>query len=100
MLVTASATRRAIPWHGFLLEALLGAVAGYLLARAGGGAMRGLLLFAGAYMLAFLLRSTGLDPSVLFAAGDVRAGAAVQGHFTSLCFLVSAGMAAGHILQD
>lgn len=100
VLVTAGATRQAIAWHSFLLEALLGALAGYLLARWNGGVLKGLILFAGAYLFAFLLRAWGLDPGVLFAAGDLRAGAAVQGHFTSLCFLVSAGMAVGHILEE
>jgi hypothetical protein len=99
VLVTAGATRRALPWHAFLLETLLGAAAGYALARTGGGVLKGILLFSGAYLLAFLLRASGLDPAVLFLTGDPRAAAAVQGHFTSLCFLVSAGAAMGHILQ-
>lgn len=100
VLVTAGVTRRAIHWHSFLLETLLGAVAGHLLVRMNGGPMKGLLLFAGSYFLAFLLRATGLDPSVLFVRGDVTAAAAVQGHFVSLCFLVSAGMAIGHVVQE
>jgi hypothetical protein len=99
VLVTAGATRRALFWHSFLLETLLGAAAGYALARTGGGLLKGILLFAGAYLLAFLVRATGLDPAVLFARGDVMAAAAVQGHFTSLCFLVSAGAAVGHLVQ-
>jgi hypothetical protein len=100
VLVTAGVTRRAFAWHSFLLETLLGAIAGHLLVRWHGGPMKGLLLFAGSYFLAFLLRATGLDPSVLFVSGDVTAAAAVQGHFVSLCFLVSAGMAIGHIVQE
>ena len=99
VLVTAGVTRRAITWHSFLLEALLGALAGYVLGRCHGGVMKGLLLFSGAYLLAFVLRAFGLDPAVLFYVGDVRAGAAVQGHFVSLCFLVSTGMALGHVIQ-
>jgi hypothetical protein len=98
--VTAGATRRALFWHSFLLESVLGAVAGYVLARTGGGLLKGILLFAGAYLLAFCLRASGLDPSAVFLAGDVRAAPAVQGHFTSLCFLVSAGAAMGHIVAD
>lgn len=98
--VTAGATRRALFWHSFLLETLLGAVAGYVLARTGGGLLKGILLFAGAYMFAFFLRASGLDPSAVFMAGDLRAAPAVQGHFTSLCFLVSAGAAMGHIVSD
>ena len=100
VLVTAGVTRRAITWHSFLLEALLGALAGYILGRCHGGAMKGLLLFSGAYLLAFVLRAFGLDPAVLFYVGDMRAGAAVQGHFVSLCFLVSTGMALGHVIQE
>ena len=98
--VTAGATRQALFWHSFLLESLLGAAAGYVLARTGGGLLKGILLFAGAYMLAFLFRASGLDPAAVFAAGDLRAAPAVQGHFTSLCFLVSAGAAMGHIVGD
>jgi hypothetical protein len=100
VLVTAGATRRALFWHSFLLETILGAVAGYVLARTGGGVLKGILLFAGAYMIAFCLRAGGLDPAVVFLAGDLRAAPAVQGHFTSLCFLVSAGAAMGHIVGD
>ena len=98
--VTAGATRQALFWHSFLLEALLGAVAGHVLARTGGGVLKGIILFAGAYMLAFFVRASGLDPAAVFAAGDLRAAPAVQGHFTSLCFLVSAGAAMGHIVAD
>lgn len=98
--VTAGATRQAIFWHSFLLESLLGAVAGYVLARTGGGLLKGILLFAGAYMMAFFVRASGLDPAVVFASGDLRAAPAVQGHFTSLCFLVSAGAAMGHIVSE
>ena len=98
--VTAGATRTALFWHSFLLESLLGAVAGYVLARTGGGLLKGILLFSGAYMLAFFLRASGFDPSAVFLAGDIRAAPAVQGHFTSLCFLVSAGAAMGHIVAD
>jgi hypothetical protein len=98
--VTSGATRRALFWHSFLLETLLGAVAGYILARTGGGLLKGILLFSGAYMLAFFLRASGLDPSAVFLAGDIRAAPAVQGHFTSLCFLVSAGAAMGHIVSE
>jgi len=100
VLVTAGATRRALFWHSFLLETLLGAAAGYVLGRTGGGALRGIVLFALAYLLAFGLRALGLDPAAVFLTGDVRAAAAVQGHFTSLCFLVSAGAAVGHIVED
>ncbi|MFI5403320.1 MAG: hypothetical protein ACHQ1G_10310 [Planctomycetota bacterium] len=98
--VTAGATRTALFWHSFLLESVLGAVAGYVLARAGGGLLKGILLFSGAYMLAFFVRASGLDPAVVFASGDLRAAPAVQGHFTSLCFLVSAGAAMGHIVAE
>jgi hypothetical protein len=98
--VTAGATRTALHWHSFVLESVLGAVAGYVLARTGGGLLKGIVLFAGAYMLAFFLRASGLDPSAVFASGDLRAAPAVQGHFTSLCFLVSAGAAMGHIVQE
>ncbi|HEX5138611.1 MAG TPA: hypothetical protein VFY93_16685 [Planctomycetota bacterium] len=98
--VTAGATRTALFWHSFLLEAVLGAVAGYVLARTGGGLLKGIVLFSGAYMLAFFLRASGLDPAAVFQAGDIRAAPAVQGHFTSLCFLVSAGAAMGHIVAD
>jgi hypothetical protein len=98
--VTAGATRAALFWHSFLLETILGAVAGHVLARTGGGLLKGILLFSGAYVLAFLLRASGLDPAVVFATGDLRAAPAVQGHFTSLCFLVSAGAAMGHIVAE
>jgi hypothetical protein len=100
VLVTVGVTRRAIFWHSFLLDALLGATAGYVLVRLNGGFMKGLLLFAGAYLLAFALRAAGLDPSVLFHYGDLRAVAAIQGNMASLSFTVAAGGLVGMILKD
>jgi len=100
VLVTAGVTRQAIFWHSFLLETMLGAGAGYALARCRGGVLAGILLFAGSYFVAFLARALGLDPTVLFHAGDFRAGAAVQGHVTTLCFLVSTGGVLGHVIAD
>jgi hypothetical protein len=100
VVITAGATRRGIFWHSFLLETVLCAIAGHVLVRLDGGLLKGVLLFAGAYFAAFLLRALGLDPSVLFAAGDLRAGAAVQGHFATLCFLVTTGGVLGHIVAD
>lgn len=98
--VTSGATRKALFWHSFLLESILGAVAGYILARTGGGLLKGIVLFSAAYLFAFLLRASGLDPAAVFQSGDLRAAPAVQGHFTSLCFLVSAGAAMGHIVSE
>jgi len=100
VLLTAGVTRRAVFWHSCLLEGLFGAVAGHLLARVHGGALRGLVLFAGAYALAFLCRALGLDPAVVFASGDLRAAAALQGNFTSLCFVSSVGLALGQVLDE
>lgn len=100
VLLTAGATRRAIAWHSFLLETLLVAVAGLFVARSGGGPLRGILLFGGAYLLAFVLRALGLDPSVLFLAGDLSAAPALQGHYASLAFLVGAGAAIGHVIES
>ena len=99
VLATAGATRRVIVWHSFLLEAILCALAGYLLARRGGGSLNGVLLFSGAYLLAWLLRATGLDPAVLFAAGDLRRAAAVSGNLMSLCIVVSCGVAVGRVIE-
>ncbi len=97
--LTAGVTRRALFWHSFLLESLLCAVAGYLLARGNGGGLRGVLLFSGAYLLAFGLRATGLDPSVLFAHGDLRHAAAIQGNFMSLCLVLGCGCAIGKAIE-
>jgi len=97
---TAGVTRRAIFWHSFLLEAILCALAGWLLARRNGGVLRGMLLFSGAYLLAFLLRALGLDPTAVFAVGDLRGATAVQGNFMSLALVVSCGAAAGHVMQE
>ncbi len=97
--LTAGVTRRALLWHSFLLESLLCAVAGHLLARANGGGLRGVLLFSGAYLLAFALRALGLDPMVLFSHGDLRHAAAVQGNFMSLCIVLSCGCAIGKAIE-
>lgn len=97
-LVTVQVTRRALFWHSFLLETLLGAVAGYLLVRRGPDPLTGILCFAGAYLLAWLLRALGVDPSVLFAHGDLRGAAMIQGNVLSLCLSVSCGAAMGHVM--
>jgi len=100
VVLTATVTRRALFWHSFLLEAALGAVAGRLMARVRGGPFEGVLLFGGAALLAWSLRALGLDPSVLFARGDLRAAAAIQGNVTSLCFAVAGGAALGHLVRS
>ncbi|MHC4956818.1 MAG: hypothetical protein ACYTGN_00485 [Planctomycetota bacterium] len=100
VIVTVGVTRRAIFWHSFLLDALLGAAAGYTLVRLNGGFMKGLLLFAGAYLLAFGVRALGLDPSVLFHYGDIRGAAAIQGNMASLSFTIAAGGLVGMIVQE
>ncbi len=100
VFTTAAATRTVILWHSFLLETVLCAAAGYALARTGGGALTGLVLFAASYLLAFGLRAFGLDPSVVFGLGDLRAAAAVQGNLVTLCFLLAAGGVIGHIIAD
>jgi len=79
-VATAAVTRRGFFWHSFLLEALLGALAGYL--------------------LAFQIRAAGFDPSVLFAPTDLRLGAASQGHLMSLGVLIACGGLIGHIMED
>lgn len=97
--LTVSVTRRWVAWHSILPEALLGAAAGRLLARLRGGPFEGVVLFGGAALLAWSLRALGLDPSVLFTSGDLRAVPAVQGNLTSLCFSVAGGAALGHLVR-
>ena len=97
-LATVQVTRRALFWHSFLLETVLGAIAGYVLVRRGPDPLTGILCFAGAYMLAWLVRALGVDPSVLFAHGDIRGAAMIQGNFLSLCLTVSCGAAMGHVM--
>ena len=99
-LVTATVTRRAIFWHSFLLEAVLGALAGYLLVRLRPDPLGGVMLFGAAYMLAWLVRAIGLDPSVLFAVGDLRGAAMIQGNMVSLSLSVACGAAMGHVMRD
>lgn len=98
--VSAAVTRSAIAWHSFLLEALLCTLAGYLLARRGGGILTGALLFSGAYLLAFQLRAHGLDPGVLFNVGDLRQATATQGHLMTMSILMACGGAFGSILES
>ncbi|MEM8883970.1 MAG: hypothetical protein AAGD14_07880 [Planctomycetota bacterium] len=99
-MVTAQVTRRAIFWHSFLLEALFGAIAGYVLVRRGADPLNGVVCFSVAYFAAWLLRALGLDPSVLFAAGDLRGALMIQGNFTSLCLTVACGAAVGQVMRD
>ena len=99
-LATVGVTRRAILWHSFLLETLLGALAGYLLVRLKPDPLGGVLLFSGAYLLAWLVRAMGLDPSVLFASGDLRGAAMIQGNLLSLCITISCGVAMGQVMRD
>jgi len=89
--LTAALARQTIVWHAFGLEAALGALAGYLLARRGGGMLAGALYFCLAYLVAFQLRSTGFDPGSLFAGKDMQLAWAGSGHLMSLGILVSCG---------
>lgn len=98
--LTAGITRRALFWHSFLLESCLGALAGYVLARRGGGPLQGLLLFSGSYLLAWLFRAVGLDPSVLFALGDLSGAAMIQGNLTSLVLTLVCGLLVGLIVEN
>jgi len=97
---TAAITRKAIVWHSFLLEAVLCAAAGYLLARFHGGFLKGILLFSGAYLGAWAVRAAGLDPAVLFSRADTRSAAAAQGNFVSLCIVLTCGGLMGHITSE
>jgi len=96
---TIQVTRRALFWHSFLLETVLGAVAGWILVRRGADPLNGIVCFSLAYLCAWLLRAFGLDPSVLFAHGDMRGAAMIQGNFMSLCFTVACGSAMGHVMR-
>ncbi|MHC4954244.1 MAG: hypothetical protein ACYTGZ_10160 [Planctomycetota bacterium] len=98
--VTATVTRRAIFWHSYLLESLLGALAGYLLVRLRPDPLGGVILFGAAYMLAWLIRAIGFDPSVLFAVGDIGGAAMIQGNMVSLSLCVACGAAMGHVMRD
>ena len=42
----------------------------------------------------------GLDPSVLFAVGDLRGAAMIQGNMVSLSLCVACGAAMGQIMRD
>ena len=99
-LATVSVTRRAIFWHSFLLEALLGALAGYLLMRLRPDPLGGIVLFSGAYLIAWFLRAIGLDPSVAFLIGDIRGAAMIQGNMVSLSICVACGAAMGQVMSD
>lgn len=98
--VTIEMTRRALFWHSFLLESLFGAIAGYVLIRRGADTLNGVALFGGAYLAAWLTRALGMDPSVLFAPGDMARAQMVQGNFASLCLMVSLGAGMGHVMRD
>ncbi len=98
--ITIEVTRRGIFWHSFLLETLFCALAGYVLVRRGADPLNGVALFGVAYLAAWLIRALGMDPSVLFAAGDIARAAMVQGNFASLCLTVSCGAGMGHVMRD
>ena len=98
--LTATLTRRELFWHSFLIEATLCAGCGYLLARWHGGVLKGVLLFGGAYLFAFLLRALGLDPSVILMGHDLDAIGAAHGNLTSLVFLILIGGAFGHVFDS
>jgi hypothetical protein len=98
--ITATVTRETTEWHSFVLEAVLGTVAGYLLARRGGGILAGAVYFCLAYLLAFQLRTSGFDPGVLFSEYDMRLAMAGQGHLLSLGILIVCGGAIGHAIES
>ncbi len=97
--VSAAFTRQSIEWHSFVLEGVFSTVAGYVLARIGGGILPGILLFTTAYWAAFFTRAGGFDPSVIFGAADLRAAAAGQGHLMTLSMLVAIGGLFGHQIE-
>ncbi|MHC4847868.1 MAG: hypothetical protein ACYTEG_05360 [Planctomycetota bacterium] len=99
-LATVQFTRQALFWHSYLLETLLGALAGFILVRRGADPLLGVLCFGGAYLLAWLIRAIGMDPSVLFHHGDIRGAAMIQGNVLSLCLSVSCGAALGHVMSN
>jgi hypothetical protein len=100
VMATCGVTRKELAWHSFVWEALLCVVAGYLLARWKGGVLKGIGLFSAAYLLATLLRAMGLDPSVVFEAGDMRRIGSVTGNLTSLAVLAGVGGVLGHVIGD
>ena len=100
VILTATVTRREFLWHSFLFETIFCAIAGYVLVRLHEGHLWGVLLFSGAYLLAFGLRLAGLDPSVIFQTPDLATAAAAQGNLTSLAFLILIGGTFGHIFES
>ncbi len=71
-----------------------------MLARRRGGVITGILLFSAAYLLATLLRALGLDPSVVFAAGDLARIGSVTGNLTALVILAAVGGVFGHLAES
>ena len=100
VVTTCGVTRKEIHWHSFVWEALLCALAGYLLARWKGGVLKGIGMFAGAYLLATLLRAMGLDPAVVFDNADLRKIGSITGNVTALALLAGVGGVFGHVIAD
>ena len=100
VVATCGVTRKEIHWHSFLWEALLCALAGYLLARWKGGVLKGIGMFAGAYLVATLLRAMGLDPAVVFDNSDLRKIGSITGNVTALAVLTGVGGVFGHVIAD
>jgi hypothetical protein len=98
--VAAMVTGQEIFWHSFLLETMLGMVAGYFLARRGGGMLAGMIYFLLAYFLAFQIRVIGFDAGSLFSPTDLRLAIIGQGHMFSLAILVGFGGLVGFMSEN
>ena len=97
--VAATVTGQEIFWHSFLLETMLGMIAGYLLARRGGGMLAGIVYFLLAYVIAFQIRVVGFDAGSLYTP-DLRIAIVGQGHMFSFAILVGFGGLVGFMSEN
>lgn len=78
---------QALNWYTPAWEALLGGLAGFLLARSGGGFLNGVVLFGLAYMATILLRETGYDSSEVLGRYVKARVVSLHGDFAALLAL-------------
>ena len=98
LMVTVTGVK--IYWHSFLTEILLAGFMGLVLARIGGGLLKGALLLPLAYGGAYLLRQHGVDPAQWIAPETTPAIVEAIGHLVVVSGLVAFGGIIGYIVES
>jgi len=98
--LTTVIMRLGAVWQSYLLEVALFGIMGWILARAGGGLMKGAFLMPAAFGAAHLVRQIGFDPVVLIGAESHPVSFPPLALLVALGCLIVCGGVLGHILEN